>query len=273
MKLKNKIIILLLTGIAIQVNVNAQDTSAMLKEFNKVMSFSVQPYVHYTAFTKMEASPLLQPEDTMSTRGEFYKNETNLYYSNQKEEMYMEDSFFIQINHDRKSIWISKVDVETKDKMNILPLSSKNMQELFRKNYTISKTAVNEQTSRLNFETKQYFDSISVVLVNIGLQYSGKNFIPQLLEMNVSMKQKITDEQLEQFKTQGTDIRKAIQTIDSSNYFVRSQRVTVIFEAVNNLKEKAMQMPSWKEKINYNITENEFSGKGIYIDYEITKTF
>jgi uncharacterized protein YoaH (UPF0181 family) len=251
----------------------AQDTTAMLKEFNKVMSFSVQPYLYYTAITKMEASPIMQPEDTLSMQGEFYKNGTNLYYSNQQEEMFMEDSFFIQVNHDRKSIWISKVDMDTRDKMNVMPLSDKKVQELFRKRYTIRKTIINPETSHLNFETRQYFDSISVVIVNIGLQYSGKNFLPELMELNVNMKQQIPDEQIQMMKDQGTETGEAIQSIGNTNYLVRTQKVTVQFENIDNTKQKAMQMPSWKERLIFNEAAGEFSGKGIYSDYEITKTF
>lgn len=252
---------------------NAQDTTAMLKEFSKVMSFSVQPYLHYTSITKMEASPVMQPQDTITIKGEFYKNETNLYLSNQKEDMFMEDSFFVQINHERKSIWISKVDMETKEKMNILPLGNKDLQELFSKNYSISKMVIDERSSRLNFETKQYFDSVSVAVVNIDLQYSGKSFLPELLQMNVNMKQQIPDEQIQQLKDQGTDTRQLIQKIGNSNYLVRNQRVKVTFENIDNTKEKAMQIPSWKEKLNYNLIENEFSGKGVYSDYEVIKIF
>jgi hypothetical protein len=272
MKHKNKILLLLLALATI--NANAQDTTAMLRDFNKVMSFSVQPYLHYTSVTKMEASPVMQPQDTVTMLGEFYKNQTNLYLNNQREEMFLEDSFFIQINHDRKSIWISKMDVDTKDKMNIMPLNDKNLREMFRKNFVISKTTVNEKTERLNFETKQYFDSVSVVIVNIGLQYSGKNFMPQLMDMQVKMKQHIPDQQIQMLKGQGTDTRQAIQKIDGINYLIRNQRVTVIFKNIDNTKEKAMQMPSWKDKLNYNAADNEFTAKGtMYSDYEITKTF
>jgi hypothetical protein len=271
MMIYKKILVLLFTVATF--GAKAQDTAAMIKEFNKVMSFAVQPYVYYTSYTKLEANPVLQPEDTMNTKGEFYKYGNNLYYSNKQEEMFLEDSLFIQVNHDQKTIWVSKVDVETKDKMNILPLGDKKIQELFRKEFTISKTEVDEKSSRLNFEAKQYFDSISLVMVNIGLQYSGKKFMPELLDMNVNMKQLITDEQIEELKNQGADIKQAIQTVGGNNYFIRSQRVTVTFENVDNSKEKAQQIPQWQDKLNYNPANNEFSGKGIYSDYEITKTF
>jgi hypothetical protein len=165
------------------------------------------------------------------------------------------------------------VDVNTKDKMNSIPLTNKDMQALFRKKYTITKTTIDGNTDRLNFETKQYFDSVSTAMVNIGLQYSGKKFIPQLLEMDVQMKQLLADEQVQQLKNQGANTDQVIQKIGNDNYFIREQKVTVAFSDIDNSKEKAMQMPSWKNKLNYDSVSNEFSGKGIYSDYEITKTF
>lgn len=266
---KNRILILLfLFFIA---GAKAQDTTALLKEFNKVMSFAVQPYVHYIAYTKMEAVPVMQPEDTLNMQGEFYKNETSLYYSNRQEEMFLEDSFFIQINHDRKSIWISRLDVDTKEKMNVIPLSNKKLHELFLKKYTISKTEVNENSNRLNFESKQHSDSLPEIMVNIALQYSRKKFMPEQWEMNVKMKQAITEEMAQQFKSQGAE--QVVKSINGNNYFMRDQHVTVTFGSIDNSKEKAMQMPSWKQKLDYNTNSNEFSAKNMYSDYEITKTF
>jgi hypothetical protein len=251
----------------------AQDTAAMVKEFNTVMSFSVQPYLHYNARTVVASTPVMQPEDTMNFSGEFYKNETNIYYASNREEMFLEDSLFIEINNERKSIWISKVDVSTKDKMNVLPLANKDLQQLFRQKYLISKTITDKEFSKLNFETKQYFDSVSMVIVNVGLQYSGKKMLPQLLEMNVHMKQRIDDAAEQQIKSQGINGAAAVQVIDNDKFFVRTQKVSVNFSDIDNTKEKAMQIPSWKSRLDYDLANNEFSGKGIYAGYEITKNF
>jgi hypothetical protein len=221
----------------------------------------------------MEASPVLQAEDTLSIKGEFYKNGTNLYYSNEKEEMYMEDSFLIQVNHIKKSIWISKVDVASKENMNLLPLNKKEMEDLFRKKYVISKTTLSSATEELNFAATQFFDSISMVVVNIALDYSGKTFLPALLKMNVKMKQVLEEEQVAQLKNEGKNAAKALEKIGDRDYLVRNQGVTVSFIDIDNSKEKAMQIPQWQEKINYDKETNEFKGKGTYSDYEIVKTF
>jgi hypothetical protein len=257
--------------VASAVRASAQDTARMLKDFNKVMSFSVAPYIHYRSLTSIQVTPVLQPEDTLTLRGEFYKNQDNMYYGNEKEEMFMQDSFYIQVSHERKTVWISKMNKETKEKMNYLPLDNKQLQELFRKKFMISESEVNEQVRQLNFESKQYFDTMALVVVNIGLQYSGKNFIPQLLEMNVRMKQPVTQGQLEELNSNAP--KQNIEQVGATSYFVHSQKVTVQFADIDNTKEKALQMPTWKERLAYDEQSKEFTGKGGWSTYEITKTF
>lgn len=269
--IKYNIIVFTVVALVAFSSVTAQDTAAMIKDFNKVMSFAVAPYLYYSSSTSVKASPVMQKEDTLNMKGVFYKYGNELFYKNEQEEMYLEDSFFIEVNHERKTIWISKVNVATKDKMNALPLSNKELQSLFRKKFTISKEKLDEDHDQLNFESKQYYDSVSMVLVNIALKYSGKTYIPDLLQMNITMKQPIDDYQVQQLKE--ADVKTAVQTIGSTRYFTRNQTVTIAFADISNSKEKAMQIPSWKEMLNYNGNGNEFSGKGNYNNYEITKTF
>lgn len=261
--------IVTIIAVAIFTGVQSQDKASLIKEFNEVMSFSVQPYVHYITHTTMEASPVLQPADTLSDTGEFYKNGNDIYYRSSNEEMFLEDSFFIRINNEKKAIWISKVDVTSKDKMNLLPLSHGKIQKLFEKEYAVSKIAVNKESSRLNFNPSQSFSAITT---NIGLQYSNKNKTPELLQLTVSMKQPASDETVKQVKSSGKE-KQLIQVIDGLPYLVRRQSVTIRFEDVDYSKEKAMQIPSWKSRIGLNQADGVFTGKDKYSDYEITKTF
>jgi len=262
--------IVTIIAVAILTGVQSQDKASLIKEFNKVMSFSVQPYLHYITHTTMEASPVLQLADTLSDKGEFYKNGNDIYYRNTSEEMFLEDSFFIRINNEKKTIWISKVDVTSKDKMNLLPLSHGKMQKLFEKEYAVSKIAVNKESSRLNFNP--FSQSFSAITTNIGLQYSNKNKIPELLQLTVSMKQPVSDETVKQVKSSSEE-KQLIQVIDGLPYLVRRQSVTIRFEDIDYSKEKAMQIPSWKSRIGFNQADGVFTGKDKYSDYEITKTF
>jgi hypothetical protein len=273
---KNSLIVLIvLMHLCMQAQPAAKgDTAAMIKNYNKVMAFAVQPYLYYSSTTKMSATPIMQPEDTMTIKAEYYKNETNLYSSNAKEIIYMEDSFYIEINHDRKSIWISKVDVESKKKMNLLPLDRKEMQDLFRKSYTISEKKVDKTSTQLNFESVQSEDSISFITTKIAIQYETNSYLPQSFIMGVQAKQQVSEENIEMLKQQGTDIKELVKTIDSVRYMIRSQKMTMTFDRIDYSKEKVIQMPSWKTIFAYDVVKNEFIVLDKkYKEYELVKTY
>ena len=255
-------------------NVNAQDTTAIVKDFNKVLAFAVQPYLYYKSTTKMEATPLLQTEDTVTIKGEYYKNETNIYSTNSIEDIYLEDSFYVEINHNRKTIIIRKVDVATKVKMNQLPLDDKTMQDLFRKNYTVSRNEINKNTGKINFETVQKPDSLSTITMLIGLEYDTKMYLPVKLIMSVVAKQQIEEENVQELQNQGTVTKDLIQKEGDIVFMKRIQKMTMSFESIDNSKQKVAQMPSWKTELFYDIKTNDFTVKNLkYTDYEITRSF
>jgi len=264
-------ILITIIAVAIFTGAQSQDKAAMVKEFNEVMSFSVQHWLHYTTYTTMEASPVLQQADTLSDKGEFFKNGNDIYYRSSQEEMFLEDSFFIRINNEKKTISISKVNVDTKEKMNLLPLSTRKMQKLFQKEYVISKSAVGAESSRLNFQPAS--QGLSGITIEIAVQYSNEKKLPELMQLDVNMKQAATDEMVQQVKSSSARNAQLVQMIDGQPYLVRHQSVTIRFENIDNSKEKAMQIPSWKSRIDFNPTVGVFRGKGNFSDYEITKTF
>jgi hypothetical protein len=187
--------------------------------------------------------------------------------------VYLQDSFLIQVNQKRKTIWISKVDVASKEKMNVLPVNDKQVQELFRKKYTIQQSALNRDESRLYFVTKQNADSSTTVTTNIVLEYSHKDYLPKLMQMEIHMQQPLSDDLLTALKNDNIDDTKLIQIIGGEKYLVRTQKVSVVFSEINNTKQKAMQMPLWKDILDFRETEQEFTAKGVYEGYEVTKMF
>jgi hypothetical protein len=273
MKHKNKILILILSFAVVKATAQDKDTTAMLKDFNKVMSFGAEPYLHYTAVTKISSYPVMQKEDTLTTNVEYYKNESNYYSGTQREELYIEDSLYIEVNHNRKTIWVSTVNDDIKKNMNKLPIKNKEWQALFKRDYTISQAAINKTTSRLNFKTVQKLDSLSQIVVNIGLQYASKNYMPQIMEMDVNARQAIAEETVQQLKDNGTNTSQLVQKIAGISYMIRNQKLTMEFSNMDNSKEKARQMPSWKDKLDYDEATKEFTAKEKYSDYEVTKTF
>jgi hypothetical protein len=250
-----------------------KDTTAMIKEFNKVMSFALQPYLHYTTITHMDALPVLEERDTARIYGIFFKNETNLYYKNGQDEIYLQDSLLVQINDNQKTIWIRKVDMSTRDNLNVSPLGNKKMQDLFRKGYTIGKSIIDDSRMRMNFEAKQPVGTGAGITTQIGLEYQRDSYQPLLMDMNIKMQEPASDELLAALKTEGINDDRLVQVIDGNKYVIRKQQVSISFSGIDTSKEKAMQMPDWKTKLQYNESNGEFVGKGTYSEYEITKTF
>lgn len=251
----------------------ASDTAALVKEFTKIMAFTVQPYLYYTTVTKMDARPLLNDKDTISANGVFYKNNGTMYCNTTKDEMYVDDSLVVQINNVNKTIWISKVDAYSREKMSALPVATKKMLEIVQKNYTISKSKTEDGFSRIRFETRKSPYSNSTTSAAVVLEYSELTQLPKSIIIEMSMKQPANDEMITAIKNEGVDEHKLLQNIGGVNYIVTMQRINVHFSNIENTKDKVSQIPSFMEKVTMDGSTGEYTGKGIYRDYEITKTF
>lgn len=249
------------------------DTAALVKEFRKVMNFAIQPYLYYTTVTMLQAEPLLQVSDTAATQGVFYKNQTNLYCQNGIDEIYLEDSLLVRVNHLRKSIWVSRVDPASKEKINSSPVSSKQFAELMQKKYTIEKTSTGKHSSLIQFETKQNAGQFSVISTIIGLEYDQKNYLPKNIQVSMSMQQPATDDMITSIKSQGVDDTKLIQLIQEKKYLVRKQTALTTFKDISNTKESVVSMPSYKQILDFNPANQTYTGKGKYSEYEVTKTY
>jgi hypothetical protein len=249
------------------------DTAALIMEYNKVMSFTAQPYIHYTTLTQLGASPVLQSQDTASMYGEFFKNNTEIYSNNVREEMYLQDSLMVSINNDRKTIWLNKVDVDTKQRMNVITAFGKEVQEIMKRNYIISKQVTSDNTGRIVFETRKPKSSIAINNTRITVAYDNKTFLPQDINIEISMKEPVDEEMLATLKEEEVDEKKLVQEIDGVKYLIRKQSMHIQFINIKNEKEVVVQMPSYTSCLDYNAITQEYAGKGKYKDYEVTKLF
>lgn len=271
-KMKYLLLALMITGY----NVYAQqpaDTAALIREFNKVMSFTAQPYLYYSTTTRMSAEPVIEAMDTLSMTGEFYKHNTDIYSNNSRQEMYLQDSLMIEINNQNKTIWVRKVDVATKDNLNVLPVNTKVMIDNFSKNYIISKSKISGEISRLNFEGRRFEYSTSATTTWISIEYSEKTWLPNLIEINIELKQPVDEEMIEAIKAEGIDESKLVKTINGVKQVSRKQKIRIDFTNINNDREKTAQIPTYKTRLEFDANAMEFTGKGQYSNYEITKTF
>lgn len=271
-KVKYLVALFLLMSVSAQSQKGA-DTAALLKEFNKVMAFTSQPYLYYATITRMMADPIIESQDTLTMKGEFYKSNTEIYSNDGRSEMYLQDSLMIEVNNDRKAIWVRKVDVATKANLNLLPVSSKEIIEQFKKSYNISKLSVSEDVSRLNFVEKKPQFSTSATTTFIAVEYSEKTWLPKSIEITIELKQPASEEAIEAIKAEGLDEAALIKTINGEKQLVRSQKVSIVFTTIDNDKEKLAKMPSYQSNLGYDAATADFKGKGKYRDYEVTKTF
>ena len=248
------------------------DIAAIAANYGKVMAFTKQPYLHYTTVIAMHSIPVFEAKDTATLQGEFFKYLDNFYSNNGLEEIYIQDSFLVSVNHERKSIWISKVDMASKKKMDLLPATTMQMQALLIKNYTATQKVLNDSTSQLDFfeREKNNGKAISTSLI---LEYNSKNFLPTILEIKAKIRQPAEDEILAAINNEYIGSNRIYEVIDGVNFLVRTQEMHVVFSDINYAEALAIKMPSWKTVLDYDPTQNEFIATLSYAGYEVTSTF
>jgi hypothetical protein len=229
--------------------------------------------VYYKTSTVLTSSPILQTEDTMQLQGEFYKFNNDLYYRNNNDEVYLQDSLMIEINHSQKTILISKVNVETKPNINMLPLDDKKVRELVKTKYTIAQKELQNNTEQLVLEAKEPASLDMVTQYQFVITYQSKTNVPNAMQMSIAMKQQLLEEDMQALPTSTTEEKKLVQLIDGKNWLVRNQQIIVTIADFSTDKTKAGQMPLWTKVLAYDAAKNEFIGKELLADYEITKTF
>lgn len=161
----------------------------------------------------------------------------------------------------------------SKNRINFLPVNSKQVEELFRKKYTITKQRLSGNASRFDLNDRQSTHASTGVATTMGLEFETESFSPLLMEIRMRMQQPVTDEAFNFMVNENPDSSKLLQTIDGINYLVRLQNIVVVFADINNTKEAAGKMPSWKQILDYDDSAKEFTARELYKDYEVTKTF
>lgn len=199
-----------------------------------------------------------------------------MYYNNGLEKLYIQDSFLIEVNEDRKSIWVNKVDLASKTKMNSVLVSNSQMQALFKEKYTSQQVRLSKESSRLNFSSIQKKDSLLSSSTLIGIEYLTKELLPVTIDIQLNLQQLMTADALVHLKEQYSDndqLDQLIQLINQKQYLVRMQKISLSFYDITMTKEKAIKMPSWKDILDYDRSAHAFSAKGVYKDFLVSQTF
>lgn len=249
------------------------DTAAIIKTYNKVLSFANKPFVYYTTISTMQASPVLASTDTIPITGVFYKAASDLYYKNGNEELYLQDSLLVKINHARKSILIAKVDDEAKEQLKNHNTNLKPLQEAIRKQFTITSAVLNNSVAKISLESKkQPLDK--PISTHIELEYNPNNFMPISMTVAFKLAQPASVELLTMYKEQGIEIDRLLQNIDGQVYIIRSQIVKSHFNQIQANKEAVAEIPKWTQCLTYDVANNTFIPKITAMnDYDMSITF
>jgi hypothetical protein len=242
---------LLATGLAAHAQ-HYTDTGALIKEFDKVMAFAVQPYLHYTSTTTVRyGSPGSEANNGHILHGNFYKVNDDLYVGNEQEEMYLQDSLMIRVNHQRKTIQLNRVELASKKRMDILPLKKMDMQKMLREHYTIAAMPDDGDTGRILIRSREGGNSGHSAVMEMLLLYTRQMHLPLLMEITIILPQ---------------------QNAESTTNML-AQTVSIRFGAIGMTREQTVQMPLWKDKIVYDDSSGTFRGTGSCDGYEVIKTF
>ena len=248
------------------------DEAVFADNYGKVMAFEKQPYLHYTTVTTMNSIPVLEPKDTATMTGEFFKCLDEFYSNNGLEEIYVQDSFLVRVNHERKSIWISKVEKGGEKTVPLLPVSASNIVATLLKNYTITQTSLNDTIVRIDLIARQ--NSIDkAAKTSIGLEYIGKSFLLSTMQITAKVREAEDQEILDELEKNHIDSRQLIEVKDGKRFLVRTQQLRVAFNNIIYADAVARKMPSWKTVLDYDAANNQFIAKAAYTEYEVTPTF
>jgi hypothetical protein len=256
-------------------NVNAQtvrDTVGLVKEFNRVMSFAAKPHVHFRSQLSVSGGPGIKPADAGPRHGEFYKVGDDLYYGNEEQEVFLQDSLMITIDHSRHAIQVSKVEVSTKSKLDLLPLGRSHLQKLFREHYTIRRDTVNGDTAVFLVRSQEGRDFMGSS-TQLKVFYSRSTLRPYNLEATLFFQQPATAEALQLLGQRGINGEKLVQVRNGTRWLVLSEMMSMQVLDMNEDEQVAEQMPLWTQKIDYDAAGQVFHGKGALADYEVIKTF
>ncbi|MDO6433980.1 hypothetical protein Q4E93_25455 [Flavitalea sp. BT771] len=272
-----KLVYIQLLFILIANNVFAQkkgDTTAMIREFNQVMAFAVQPYLHYSSLISLRSGPMMDTTKTGNVlHNEFYKVQDDLYYGNEQEEIFLQDSLMVRISHSRKMIQMNKVDMATKKKIDILPLKNTDVQRMLRERCTVSRLPDAGDTGQIIIRTNERRTPQGFANSEMVLIYHRGSHLPLLMEVSMHMRNEATEQMGDMFKANGFNVAKMETEKDGRKNLEITQTVSVSFREIEVAKDKAGQMPLWRDRVNYDAKSNNYSGRARCEGYEVIKTF
>jgi hypothetical protein len=251
-----------------------RDTVAVIRELNDVMAFAARPYVYYSSTTTLRAGPMRNMMDTGTVlHGKLYKVDDDFYYGTEAEEMFVQDSLMIRINHNRKEITVQRVNMTTKKNLDLLPLKKVDMQKRLRNRYLISELSGSGDTGIITLRSPDNKGLTRIQSSEMRVEYRKDNHYPLLLQITTGLRENGSDQARETLKSEGFDVERMQAKFNGLPCLVVRQTSSVRFDALSTDKEKAQEMPRWTEKLAFDRVTGQFSGTGNCIGYTVKKLF
>lgn len=252
--------------------VSAQSQDELIKEFNKVMSFSAGEFVHFKMQSKARANAVIEARDTLMQFLEYTKKGDDIYFKGAENESLLQDSFLIQIDNVKKSIWFSKVEVATKKNISLMPLDNENVRELFTKKYLLKKDTLEKGLVQLTVKPVEEYSQAGNGFT-FKLVYYEKNLVPKTMEILLTSAQKISEEEISALEAGGISTKGIIAQRDGFNFLEREQSMIYIFSDIQSGTQANLEIPKWTEFLRVNADFSEVVGLGKFSEYDVVKTF
>lgn len=264
------LVIILLLNCSVKLNAQSkQDTVAILKELKEVMAFSQKPVISYETETRVSSVPVLSEEDGLIINGKFVKKGRQIYYRSGDDEMIVSDSLLFQVSHKRKSIWILRLTKKQMDEIEgALPGNKDLLSGLDY--YTIHRDIQDNQRSIVSFLSKN--KSAEGSNTQTTIQYNRGQMYPEVLKMEVTLKEQADEELLAALIADGIDTAGLIVKEGNNLMLLRKQSVSISLKNFS-VDEKNLLIPSPYDYVNRDFATEEPVAIGVYADYEVRKLF
>jgi hypothetical protein len=268
------ILVLMLGAVSPAEAQHVRDTISVIRDFNDVMAFTVQPYVYFSSTTSLITGPMRNGRDSVTRlHGKFYKCGEDMYYGTEAEELFVQDSLMIQIDHHRKAIMIRRIDMATKKNIDLLPLKKPDLQKLLRGHYLIGETPAGGDTAVISIRSQPGMVLMQGRSSEMRVEFIKDTHLPLIMEVIMGIRQDGSEQTRNLLKKQGFNVEKMKDSLNGARFFVMNETAAVRFDEVAMTREQAMQMPLWTERLAYDRTAGQFRGTGDCAGYAVTKTF
>jgi hypothetical protein len=253
---------------------HVRDTVNVIRDFNDVMAFTIQPYVYFSSTTSLMTGPMRNGRDSITRlHGKFYKLGEDMYYGTEAEELFLQDSLLVRIDHNRKTITVQRLDMTTKKNIDLLPLKRPDLQKLLRAHYMIGETPAGGDTAVISIRSQPGIMRAPRRSSEMRIEFKKDSHLPLFMEVLMRVPQEGSEQTAYLLKQQGFNVDKMKDTLNGVLCFVMNETAAIQFDEVAATREQAMQMPLWTGKLSYNRNANQFTGTGTCAGYAVTKTF